>query len=80
MPLVFHLGNSQVSVYRTIGPTLCFFLCVFFSFHFSSKDLAYDRFCYNHDCEFIQHAIVVVSNGQPFYLYNDLTLATLLAN
>ena len=22
MPLVFHLGNSQVSVYRTIGPTL----------------------------------------------------------
>ena len=22
MPLVFHLGISQVSVYRTIGPTL----------------------------------------------------------
>ena len=24
MPFVFHLGNSQVSVYRTIGPTLVF--------------------------------------------------------
>ena len=26
MPLVFHLGNSQVSVYRTIGPTLVIFI------------------------------------------------------
>ena len=24
MPLVFHQGNSQVSAYRTIGPTLVF--------------------------------------------------------
>ena len=28
MPLVFHLGNSQVSVYRTIGPTLVFYVSV----------------------------------------------------